>query len=204
MSKSSGVIVLALDPGTGFSSPTGVAVFDSATRDIIESFTIGQKGGHATERIRFVASGLESHPWEVGPQIAAIEVTLMQGHANTTFQRLIGGLMCALPKEMELEEVHNTTVKKLVGGNGHSDKREVALGVAHYFKDNVKSYYKVLELMDENKWDQLDALAIGIAAVMIREARANGEKKRVVRRGKGKTSTKEKKRKSAPPSSDST
>lgn len=170
MSTSSGskrntspLLVMGIDPGTGVSSPTGVAVFDPLTRDVIYTTNLFTKHRELQHRIKDISDQLEG----IVTLLLQEEVTLcifiesfvMRGKGGETLQRLIGSFMGRMPYEFLITHIQNVTVKKIVAGHGHAEKEEVAAGIALYFKGNTE----VEKLVNRKEFDIIDALAIGVA-----------------------------------------
>lgn len=163
------VLVCGLDPGTGVSSPTGFALFDPETKEILALHNIAPPKDvkHFPHRIRFIAEEAEELMLAVNPHATQMytyyETFVMRGKAGEMLARLTGALMAIIPWHSESDGVANTTVKKLVAGHGRAEKVEVAQAVLVYFSTNEASKQLVLQAMKKAEWDKLDALAIGIA-----------------------------------------
>lgn len=158
-------MIIGIDPGTGITSPTGIAIFRS--NGYIEKLaTISSTKRENLDRLRDVAAGIKR---EVPNRNAllVIETFIMQGKGGQTLQRLIGAVIAAAPEKVKVADVFNTTVKRIVAGNGAAEKIQVAQGVLKWFKTrkDVKrtSVETVTKLISLKQWDILDALAIGIA-----------------------------------------
>lgn len=163
------VLVCGVDPGTGKSSPTGFAVIDPLTRDIIFVTTFTSSLVEPAHIIKDISEQLEVELNQIDPDINVwvyIESFVMQSKAGETLARLTGSLMAAVPYWFRVRFVHNTTVKRLVAGHGGGDKAMVAAGVLAWFECNEESAQIVKELTAKKEWDQLDALAIAIAGIM--------------------------------------
>jgi Holliday junction resolvasome RuvABC endonuclease subunit len=163
--------VVGIDPGTGVSSPTGLVIFDSESGEIEKYKTIRPKAGakdanarlrQVTEQIQKEASAYE----DVG--LICIETFVMRGIGGQTLQRMIGAAIATSPERVPLQEVYNTTVKRIVGGSGKADKRDVAYGVLDWFTaKNDSSAEGIKRLIYEERFDELDAFAIGIAGFLL-------------------------------------
>lgn len=165
-------LVCGLDPGTGASSPTGVAIFDPETKEIIALKNVAPPKAVTkfSHRVRFISEEVEELLLSVNPYseqlYTYVESFVMRGKGGEMLARLTGALMSIVPWHSEFDLVANTTVKKLVAGHGRAEKVEVANAVLVYFSTNDASKQVVLEAMKKAEWDQLDALAIGIAGYM--------------------------------------
>jgi Holliday junction resolvasome RuvABC endonuclease subunit len=164
-------LVVAIDPATGASSPTGLAIFNSETRAIIMSCNVTTSEQSAHGKLRDLSNQMEQFyryaaTLNVRPILVASETFMMMNkRISDILQRLIGAYMSRIPDGFCFETVHNTTIKKLVTGRGQADKMEVALGVLYYFKDVPQSGAHILDLITKEQWDRTDAFAIGIAAL---------------------------------------
>jgi len=166
------ILVAGLDPGTGVSSPTGVAIFDPESLEILKLTTVAPPKALKpfNQRVRFISEEVEELLLSINPHSDQLytycESFVMRGKGGEMLARLTGALMSVVPWHSEFDTVSNTTVKKLVSGHGHGDKVDVARGVAAYFARNPESAKKVAALVKKADWDAIDALAIGIAGYM--------------------------------------
>ena len=162
------VLVAGLDPGTGASSPTGLALFDPETREIIALQNVAPPDAlkKFSHRVRYISEEVEEVLLSVNPYDVQLytycESFVMRGKGGEMLARLTGALMSIVPWHSEFDTVANTTVKKLVAGHGRADKVEVAQAVLTYFASNAASAALVQGAMKRAEWDKLDALAIGI------------------------------------------
>jgi Holliday junction resolvasome RuvABC endonuclease subunit len=162
------MIVVAADPGTGISSPTGFSAFDPVTKEILYKGNLGTKKKLLQHRIKDISDTfeavlkdvMENHPKR--NILVCIESFVMRGKGGETLQRLIGSFMGRLPYNVELLHVQNTKVKLCLAGHGHADKHQVAGGVAEWFSSNDKSTNTIVGLTLANEYDILDSLAIGV------------------------------------------
>lgn len=167
------LIVCGLDPGSGTSSPTGFALFNADTRDILNLSAIASLHKAHGKRLY----DLHEHTATLLMAVDPISYTLavyvesfyIKGRGNQILQQVIGALKAAVPTYAELEDVANTTVKRLVAGTGSAGKDQVAFGVYQWFQGNDGSAEQIVNLIEQKNWDLTDALAIGIAGVMQRE-----------------------------------
>ena len=175
MASKKPTLVIAADPGTGISSPTGFAVFEPETKEIHYLANIGTKRKALQHRLRDIADVFSNTIEDIDREfkdhtiLVCIEYFVMRGKGGETLQRLIGALMSRLPYHFELMHIQNSKVKLMLAGHGHADKSLVALGVLEYFRENnvSEAYIKDLTLRKES--DILDALAIGVAGWQIHQ-----------------------------------
>jgi Holliday junction resolvasome RuvABC endonuclease subunit len=154
--------IIGLDPGTGSSSPAGFVDFDSETGVIYDFLTISSKERNANDRIRDIAAKISKRVTSEHDLIT-VETFYLRGKGGQTLQRFIGAAIYGTAP-VPLQEVYNTTVKRLVGGAGNADKRDVAYGVLDWFTaKNDDSAEGIKRLIYEERFDELDAFAIGIA-----------------------------------------
>jgi Holliday junction resolvasome RuvABC endonuclease subunit len=173
------VIIVALDPGTGASSPTGFVYFDAVTKEVIGHGTFTSSYAEADKRIREISeqfdNALDVVLLVTGDPLVCIETTVMMGKGGQTYQKLVGAFVSRIPYNVTIRHVFNTTVKKLVGGSGHAKKDAVAEGVLHWFRDNKEARELIRELIQMEQWDILDAFAIGIAGYELQVASKENE-----------------------------
>lgn len=158
--------IIGIDPGTGVKSPTGFVDFDS-DGEIYSAVTIGSKQKDTIERIREIAYSIFKRT-NGEHDLICCETFMMRGKGGETLQRMIGATIGATTPT-PVQEVYNTTVKRLIAGIGDGSKSEVAAGVARWFrtKGNEKSIEKINELIRTSEWDLLDAFAIGISGYLL-------------------------------------
>lgn len=161
-------VTIAIDPATGVSSPTGVAVIHDATNTILGTYTFPAKEKKLEHRIKRISEGVEgvvnfySEHFDVR---VFIEYFIMRGKGGEMLQRLIGSIMGRVPLSVPIKHVHNITLKKVVAGDGHADKAAVGQGVLRHFSGHLTSEPMVSRLILLKRWDELDSLAIGIAGM---------------------------------------
>ena len=158
-------LVIGIDPGTGVSSPMGFALIEPETKQILFTAEFWTKYKKLEHRIRDISEQFEAvltgAVLEEGDAIF-IEYFVMRGKGGETLQRMIGSIMGRTPYDLQLDHVQNTSVKLIVGGAGTADKVDVARGLRDYFnKEPARKF--VQALINKEQWDQLDALAIGLA-----------------------------------------
>lgn len=158
------MIIVGVDPGTGLNSALGVVKVNFDTLEIgfmREHWASDDK--NATSRIRKISSALWGN-WDEPVDAVASEYFVMRGKGGETLARMVGAVIATLPPMSKFIEVQNSTVKMIVGGHGAAPKEDVAEGVFAYFSANEESQDKIVDLIAEEKWDLLDALAIAITA----------------------------------------
>lgn len=160
--------IVGIDPGTGVSSPTGIAIFDSeGTIDFKTTISCNYKDGN--KRLRYISDTLKdlTNNYD-GIDLVCIETFVMRGKGGQTLQRMIGAAIATVKHETPIQEVYNTTVKRLVGGTGKADKAQVGEGVYKWFHSkNQDSSLIIRKLYMEDQWDILDAFAIGISGYQL-------------------------------------
>jgi Holliday junction resolvasome RuvABC endonuclease subunit len=159
-------VVICCDPGTGVTSPMGLAAFTPDTNTILYVDEFWTQHSKVEHRIRDISIRFEeSFAFRIKAKTVLffIESFVMRGKGGETLQRMIGSLMGRVPYEVEIGHVSNTAMKLIVGGHGASDKRQVAEGVIKYFGP-TKAIPK--QLLQDERWDVTDALGIGIAGYL--------------------------------------
>jgi Holliday junction resolvasome RuvABC endonuclease subunit len=155
--------VIGIDPG----STTGIAIFDTDTKDIELAELYEAIHDDYDDKIRWLSDAVKECIDDTkNIELICIETFVMRGKGGQQLQKLIGGYISATPDGVPVRHVFNTTVKKLVGGKGNDDKEAVANGVLTYFSSNVESKRKILKIISKEQWDLTDAFAIGIAGWM--------------------------------------
>lgn len=172
------MFVIGIDPGLGVKSATGVVVFNVDTAEIVICMEIWTKETRLQNKLYEIASEIRH---EVKPYlqdgIVVTEYFVMKGKGGESLQRLMGALFAALKDSISIIELQNVKVKMNVGGSGKATKQEVAEGVLSWFKNkNADSAELVQELIKKEKWDILDAAAIGIAGYLDCSGRVNNAK----------------------------
>jgi len=157
------MIVAALDAGLGVSSNTGLVAFDTESKDILSDEELTTNFSDTDKKIAFFGNAFEEWLNIVGHvDLFCYETFVMQGKGGQSLQKLIGGYISRIPYETPVRAVQNTTVKKRISGKGTADKVEVSAGVLSWFYENEESRKKILQMIEEEAWDRLDALAIGV------------------------------------------
>ena len=178
-------IVIGIDPGSGVSSDTGFAAFDSETGEVIYALEVGSQRRELRHRLADISSTVSALLTECsqrGKTFAAIESFVMRGKGGETLQRLIGAFMATCPDEVYLTAIQNTTIKKVLAGHGHADKASVAIGVLQYFETelpNKNTAALIKSLISSKQFDILDALAIGVSAWQSEKASVKFPKSKV-------------------------
>ena len=99
------------------------------------------------------------------------ESFVMRGKGGETLQRLIGAIYACSPDSFDIVEISNMRLKQYMGdtGSGKADKEAVARGVMNWFraKENCKDAKFVEQLMLDEKWDEVDSIALAIAGGLI-------------------------------------
>jgi Holliday junction resolvasome RuvABC endonuclease subunit len=160
------MLVIGIDPA---SNTVGLAIFDPETRDLfVFEQLVAPKSKDVHKRIRYLNEAVSFHTLNMDPNertYAFIEDTVMRGRSGQILAFATGSLIATIPSHCEFATIRNTTVKKLVGGKGDADKVEVARGVLKWAQGNEETVEKVRAAIQAGKFDQLDALAIGIAGL---------------------------------------
>jgi Holliday junction resolvasome RuvABC endonuclease subunit len=157
-------LVLAIDPGSGASSPTGISLFNPITKDIIFTtnlFSMYKPTEHRikdiTQQLAAILDQLNNERYEV-----YIESFVMRGKGGETLQRLIGAFISSIPFDIKIRYVQNTKVKLKMANHGHADKLQVCQGVISWFKENKTSFDLLNQLTTRGEFDIMDSLAIGV------------------------------------------
>ncbi len=184
-------LLLAIDPGTGSSSPTGIAVIDLSNKTLVmtaaiwpDSSSKRQLPSHLqrpvttltkTEREELRKFKAVIRTKEICEQTldlikddityVAIESFVMYGQSGETLQRFIGAMLTRIPDHIDMIEVGNTNMKKYVSGTGKGDKGDVARGLLKYFAHSITSIDQINQLIATQEWDRVDAIGIGITAI---------------------------------------
>ena len=159
-------LIVGLDPGSGSSSPTGVAVADPDTRSLLFASNIWSNAKEQSKRLYHFHEQVSDILGAIDPDLEVyvfVESFFIRGKGNTVLQQVIGALKAAVPERAYLADVPNTTVKRLVGGTGKADKAQVAAGVYKWAAMNEEAALAVHDLIAQKEFDVLDAFAIAIA-----------------------------------------
>lgn len=166
--------ILAIDPGTGSSSPCGVALLDTDKMEII--FTMGVYVGKGTQkssesprmRIKQIADKLkdviESCIETYGKDELGItsEAFVMRGKGGETLAKFKGACIAHIPIDIAYTEVYNTTMKAVSGGKGTATKQDIAEYLTSIFPKGERE--KIMKLQKERRWDEIDAIGLAYAA----------------------------------------
>ena len=164
--------IVGIDAGSGVKSATGIAVL-STTDFGIDTFGIwpDNRKAKANERLRSLSvvfkSIINRIDCDNGLSSVVFESFAMRAKSGETLQRLIGAYMSDVPIGAEIKEVANTKIKQYSGGTGKADKEAVAAGVISWFKGkNSHSVNYVNQLIKNELWDEVDAVAIAISGYL--------------------------------------
>lgn len=157
-------VVIGIDPA---SNSVGFAAIDPDARELLfTSLIVADPNESSRDRIRYIAEEISLLLAGIDPDLNAFvfsENSVMRGAGGATFQRAIGAIQSRVPDWMNLEDIQNSTVKKLVGGRGQADKQTVAIGAEYWFPERSESREQVRTLRALLQWDVTDAIAIAIA-----------------------------------------
>jgi Holliday junction resolvasome RuvABC endonuclease subunit len=161
------LLIVGVDPGSGISSPTGLAIFYPDTKDPIHVEEVGTEEKELAHRLRSISAHIGDLLLSLDPDgydvRVYIESFVMRGKSGETLARLVGALMASVPYEIRVGFVQNTTVKKNIAGHGHATKAEVAQGLLKWAKGSRRMEALVRACVRDGNWDAVDALAIGVA-----------------------------------------
>jgi len=161
-------IIIGIDPGTGISSPTGFAVVNTTTREILYAGNITTNRKELAHRIKQISDIFEKTVLDIAATYPDATITcyieqfVMRGKGGETLQRLVGSLLGRIPYDLGVEYIQNSTVKSVIAGHGQADKVSVARGLEGHFLTNAESHGLIKELVIKGEFDILDALAIGV------------------------------------------
>lgn len=156
------MIICGIDPGT---RKTGIVRFDFQDKVILDFELFEGTSSDVLNRIRSITLAIKIFLFPNHVDMFFIEQFAMRGKAGEMLHKLIGAISTHVDQSKPFFEVRNTSVKKIVGGHGHCEKSEVALGVLSYFGSNEDSSKIIEKLILEKNWDILDAFAIAIAGM---------------------------------------
>lgn len=156
--------LLAIDPGT---NKLGLAVFHD--EKLIATKTIKTKEVERYKRTQDIFTNLivylNMHYSELRIDNNRTDYTFvceepaMQGKANTVMQRLLGGLEAMIAAQPNY--IHPMTLKSRLG-SGKLEKIEVAKAALKLLK-TTEEKLKVKQLINEERFDETDAVALGLA-----------------------------------------
>jgi len=165
--------VFGIDPGTGSSSPAAVAFYDTQEKIVLWSDDVWPLGhkvktkmpnhhriGMIRKRIKDLWDDAESQ-YGTDNMGVAMENFVMKGIGGATLQMFRGAILTIFPYTVPCVEVHNTSMKKLVGGTGKADKIKIGLALMCKIRNNEAM---IQELLDLKLYDQIDAIGIAYAA----------------------------------------
>lgn len=158
------MIVVSIDPS---SNAIGLSVFDPETKELfIFDQIVAPKLKCMHKRIVYLHDQVSEKLMSLDPKettYAYVESTVMAGRSGEVLAKATGALIAAIPYWAEYSSVQNSTVKKLVAGNGKAEKIEVARGVLIWAQGNLETIEKVRSAIQAGHFDALDSLAIGVA-----------------------------------------
>lgn len=167
-------LIIGIDPSSGAASALGICIIDSRNRKILDIDEILPAGKYTSVevRIRLIANKLKqilSKYYYYESALVATEFTIMKGKGGESLNRAIGAIISSVPLEKDgwiWKNVQNTSVKLLVAGAGNAEKEAVALGTEKFFINDPPSIDIIKSLIKLEKWDIMDATAIGITAYL--------------------------------------
>lgn len=165
-------IVVAVDPGTSSTSPTGLVVFDRLTLEIFYCDNLTARKRELHHRIQDISNQFSDiiaavdQTYPSADILFCVESFVMKGKGGESLQRLIGSFLGRLPERFKVKHVQNTTIKKVIAGHGHAEKEEVAAGVLACFTSNKTSKQVIERLINAGEPDILDAFAIGLTGMV--------------------------------------
>ncbi len=181
-------LIISLDPSSGSASALGICIIDSKLKKIIDIDEILPKGKYTSVEVRIRLIGLAiksilAKYYHYESVLVATEYTVMKGRGGESLNRAIGAMIASLPLEKDgwqWKNIQNTTVKLLVAGTGSADKSQVAIGTENFFNHDQDSLEIIRNLIKLEKWDILDAIAIGITGYLqIIYGATDNEQKRI-------------------------
>lgn len=189
------MIILGIDPATGVASPTALALVDTETNKLIDYWIIqpNTKKLNHQQRVAYIARAAQGIIKEVKPDKIFVETFVMQGKGGMLLHQLIGALMAAAGYDdpWTIDTVFNTTVKRLVTGNGGADKLAVANGVMTQLFNSKET---LADLILNRLFDVTDAAAIAIAGILQKEENDNDERQQYQTPRQGKKSVRKSRR----------
>lgn len=161
------MLVVGIDPA---SNTVGLSVFDPESKELfIFEQIVAPKSSDVHKRIVYLHDQVSAKLMIVDLEEASyafVESTVMRGRSGQILANATGALIAAIPYWCEYSAIQNSTVKKLVAGNGKAEKTEVARGVLAWAQGNAETVEKVRAAIQAGHFDALDSLAIGIAGYM--------------------------------------
>lgn len=159
-------LVVGIDPGSGKSSPTGLAVIEPDTKDILHISNVRADCDDFSHRIKGISQQVGDIVSFLDPDVLVeiyIESFVMRGKGGEMLARLTGSIMAAMPYERHVAFVHNTTMKKVVAGHGRAEKQEVGSALYVWAEGNAISQSIIENLLLCQEWDMLDAIGLAVA-----------------------------------------
>lgn len=159
------MIILAIDPGSK-TSGTGVAVLNITDKEKPSVLQTYELLPLQNASFPIIAQGII---WNVmlliqvfKPDVVVVEEPFLQGLANKRMMKFLGVLEVELSKyDAQLQPVYISprSVKKIVSGSGKAEKHELANCIISM----VKNKRMIIKLIKEKRFDETDAIAIGLA-----------------------------------------
>jgi Holliday junction resolvasome RuvABC endonuclease subunit len=159
-------LVVGIDPGSGKSSPTGLAIIEPDTRDILHISNVRADCDDFSHRIKGISQQVADIVSFLDPDVHVdiyLESFVMRGKGGEMLARLTGALMAAMPYERHVAFVHNTTMKKVVAGHGRAEKFEVGNALYIWAAGNKESQDQIEHLLLCQEWDMIDAIGLAVA-----------------------------------------
>jgi Holliday junction resolvasome RuvABC endonuclease subunit len=157
-------VIVACDPGL-ISSPTALVCFNPESKEILDYQNVRTSKKSNEHRMKEIAEKIDRYfERKSGLITFAIEDFVMRGKGGATLQQLRGAVISRVPYDIKVVNVHNITMKSVVGEYGSANKLRVAEGVLYFFRFNQASATIIRTLIEEEEWDMLDAFGIGICA----------------------------------------
>lgn len=161
---------VGVDPGSGASSGTGIALF-SPSGALLSAFTVWpERRAPLLTRLRQLRERLESALADFllveGGQIWS-EHFVMRGKSGEVLQLARGAILSASWFQGGMHhELTTTAVKKRIGGGGKAEKEDVAKGVCYHLEKagDLKGVQLARNLAEAKDFDALDAAALVLAA----------------------------------------
>jgi crossover junction endodeoxyribonuclease RuvC len=162
--------ILGVDPG---SQRTGIAMLEfhlpkagsfQQMNQIkpLQAGVLSAKSTDFHQRILEITSSFETHLLESRPDFVVFEKVFLGKNPDSAFKlgHIRGALMvAALKHRVVLHEMATRKVKKIVTGNGGSEKKQVLLSLCHSLKISPEAFENLTE-------DASDALALAYAFVI--------------------------------------
>jgi crossover junction endodeoxyribonuclease RuvC len=152
--------ILAIDPGTRF---MGIAFLDDG-KLIYHTVKVIAKGGSPQRTLQRAMDAVVRLVDDLEPDVVAVERTFFSQNRNTALLNVLFDEIRSLARRKRLAFVAYapSTIKKIICGNGHADKAQVALVVVSRFPE-LKAYVGLNRAWKERfHQNMFDAVALGI------------------------------------------